>query len=420
MSKVAKQNDLLILFKQVLPVQVGVGTDIRTLCEGIILRSHALAKEFSTLPADVLAAKWIQPKAQGEVGPVMAQLSATSSAEDFKSLFLSVCRAVDSLLKDDAMVVDVRPPVKIFGDIHGQLQDLLRLFSSHGFPITGSGGDIDIVTYVFNGDFVDRGPHQLEVLLLLFALKIVNPSRVVLLRGNHETYGISSVYGYSAECRRISCSFGKFCPLHRASLDLFEWLPVAAVVSGAVLVLHGGIGDGLWSLEQLRSTRRPVTDDILDDERSNQILANVLWSDPIDGDETIPRSRTTQVCSNCVHMCWCVPVCVYTSAHQCNFVMSVDIHFYFQPSERGGNFLKFGIDVSRDFCARNSLKMVVRSHQYWIEFPGYKVHHEGRVITVSGIHPPSFDFSQFQFILCPRCFQLQTIADRRAMVPQSF
>ena len=45
--------------------------------------------------------------------------------------------------------------------------------------------------------------------------------------------------------------------------------------------------------------------------------------------------------------------------------------------------MKFGVDVSRDFCARNSLKMIVRSHQYWIEFPGYKVHHEGRVITVN-------------------------------------
>lgn len=293
---------------QILPVQVAIGTDIRSQCEGIIHRAHVLAKEFATLAPDVLAAKWIQPKSQGEIGPVMAQLSSTSSAEEFKSLFLSVCRVADSLLKDDAMVVDVRPPVKIFGDIHGQLQDLLRLFSSHGFPITGSGGDIDVVTYVFNGDFVDRGPHQLEVLLLLFALKIVNPSRVVLLRGNHETLGISSVYGYSAECRRISCSFGKFCPLHRASLDLFEWLPVAAVVSGAVLILHGGIGDGLWSLEQLRATRRPVTDDILDDDSSNQILANVLWSDPIDGDESVQKNRVTQVCAHCYRMFHSVPV----------------------------------------------------------------------------------------------------------------
>ena len=55
----------------------------------------------------------------------MAQLSGTSSAEAFTSIFLSICRVVDSLLKNDEVVVDVRPPVKIFGDIHGQLQDLL-------------------------------------------------------------------------------------------------------------------------------------------------------------------------------------------------------------------------------------------------------------------------------------------------------
>ncbi len=102
-------------------------------------------------------------------------------------------------------------------------------------------------------------------------------------------------YGYSAECRRISSAVGRLCPLHRASLDIFEWLPVAAVVSGAVLVLHGGIGDGLWSLEQLRAARRPINDDILDDESSNHILANVLWSDPIDGDETLNQNRATQV-----------------------------------------------------------------------------------------------------------------------------
>jgi hypothetical protein len=67
--------------------------------------------------------------------------------------------------------------------------------------------------------------------------------------------------------------------------------------------------------------------------------------------------------------------------------------FFLQPSERGGNFLKFGIDVSRDFCARNSLKMIVRSHQYWIEFPGYKLHHEGRVVTVTPSFAPFFAFA---------------------------
>ncbi len=32
--------------------------------------------------------------------------------------------------------------------------------------------------YLFNGDFVDRGPHSLEVICVLFALKIVFPKQV--------------------------------------------------------------------------------------------------------------------------------------------------------------------------------------------------------------------------------------------------
>jgi hypothetical protein len=222
---------------------------------------------------------------------------------------------------------------------------------------------------VFNGDFVDRGSHQLEVLLLLFSLKIAHPSRVILLRGNHETTSVSSFYGFKKECHRVSCSVGRHCPLFQASLDLFEWLPVAAVVSAAVLVLHGGIGDGLWSLEQLRQARRPISDDILEDDSVNHVLANVLWSDPIDGVETSEGNRRTQVTLSVL--------CIRKY-----FEKGFCLMFFEQTSERGGNFLKFGIDVSRDFCARNALKMIVRSHQYWTQFPGYKVHHEGRVVTV--------------------------------------
>jgi hypothetical protein len=59
----------------------------------------------------------------------------------------------------------------VFGDIHGQFRDLLSLFAEFGFP-SHRGGDVETVSYVFNGDFVDRGEHQLEVVALLFALKV--------------------------------------------------------------------------------------------------------------------------------------------------------------------------------------------------------------------------------------------------------
>ncbi len=68
--------------------------------------------------------------------------------------------------------------------MHGQFRDLLVLFREYGYP--SNRGDIETVKYIFNGDFVDRGFHQLETVLLLFALKIAYPSRVFLLRGNHE------------------------------------------------------------------------------------------------------------------------------------------------------------------------------------------------------------------------------------------
>jgi hypothetical protein len=61
-------------------------------------------------------------------------------------------------------------------------------------------GDIHLFSYIFNGDFVDRGKHGLEVFCLLLALKIRYPSRVFLIRGNHEQADLNLLYGFFAEC----------------------------------------------------------------------------------------------------------------------------------------------------------------------------------------------------------------------------
>lgn len=191
------------------------------------------------------------------------------------------------------MCVHEKCAVKVFGDIHGQFRDLLILFREFGFP--SSRGDIETVKYIFNGDFVDRGFHQLEVVIFLFALKVAYPSRVFLIRGNHE-FSEQNFHdtqtGFHLACRaRLGSDFLSKQVFDRIHLT-FGWLPLSAVIDDSVLILHGGIGDGSWSLSHLASIPRPLhalPDDAFGGPLLAKLVRDVLWSDPQEGDESMSR-----------------------------------------------------------------------------------------------------------------------------------
>ena len=79
----------------------------------------------------------------------------------------------------------VRAPVIVCGDVHGQLFDVMKLFEV--------GGEIPTSSYLFLGDFVDRGHHSVETLQLLLCYKARYPAHITLLRGNHECRQVTQV-----------------------------------------------------------------------------------------------------------------------------------------------------------------------------------------------------------------------------------
>lgn len=236
-------------------------------------------------------------------------------------------------------LVRVRAPAKVFGDIHGQLRDVLLLFGLFGMPYH-CGGDIQTTSYVFNGDFVDRGEHQLEVVALLFSLHVVYPMQVYLVRGNHEFRDMSENMGELGFLHHCQSRMKKrwrsvFDAVHSA----FDWMPLGAVVAGKVLVLHGGLGDGTWGLRDLEELKRPMQE--LDCDHA----LNALWSDPSDSDNTMSRG----------------------------------VHSNEERGE-GAGIHQFGPDITQTFCMREGIDLVIRSHQFVRQ--GYKVMHGGHLITL--------------------------------------
>ena len=89
------------------------------------------------------------------------------------------------------------------------------------------------------GDFVDRGAWGVENLALLLAWKIALPRNVFLLRGNHATSFCMDAYTHQ---RELAAKYGEdLRALTRATLRVFEAMPLAALIGSHTLVLHGGL-----------------------------------------------------------------------------------------------------------------------------------------------------------------------------------
>lgn len=173
-----------------------------------------------------------------------------------------LCKEIQPILEKQPVLLEIKAPVKICGDIHGQYGDLLSLFEFGGFPPESN--------YLFLGDYVDRGKQSLECICLLLAYKIKYPNNFFLLRGNHECSSINRIYGFYDECkRRYSIN------LWKVFIEVFDWMPIAALIERRILCMHGGISPDLKNLDQIKKIKRPT------DVPDRGLLCDLLWSDPI-------------------------------------------------------------------------------------------------------------------------------------------
>jgi hypothetical protein len=161
-------------------------------------------------------------------------------------LFHLIFLQAKEILVEESNIPNMSSPVKVCGDIHGQYFDLLELFKI--------GGDIPNTKYIFMGDYVDRGYNSIETFLLLILYKIKYPGNVILIRGNHESRQITITYGFYEE---IIKKYGNANPW-RYFTDVFDYLPIGAVIDNKVLCIHGGLSPTISTIDQMKLLNRKV------------------------------------------------------------------------------------------------------------------------------------------------------------------
>lgn len=270
-----------------------------------------------------------------------------------KDAYALAIDAFDILVKEKTLgrvEVPQGKKVTVVGDLHGQLWDFSHMLSLAGLPSPDN-------QFVFNGDFVDRGPWSVEVMFSILAFKVWQPKHVFMNRGNHEAELANHFYGFFGE---LEVKYEKkMCELFS---ELFRATPLCHVLNRQVFVVHGGIpgpDPRVWwkgidnqisfdgrqiqiSLEEIENSNRFMEPN----PEANPLMVDLLWSDPKGKIGYGPSGR-----------------------------MSSGIYL-------------FGPDISKNFMQHNGLKMTIRSHE--VKAQGYRYDHEGDYPLITVFSAPNY------------------------------
>ena len=241
----------------------------------------------------------------------------------------NLMKSLTALLRTKPNVTEITVPkdgrITVVGDTHGQLSDLVYILTRQGMPNENN-------MYLFNGDFVDRGLFGTEVFVILSALKIANPKFVFLNRGNHESEKYNVIYGFEKE---VVEKYDKKTFHHIETC--FNVLPLCAVLNKEVFVVHGGLPrNRKITLRHINHIHRNIEIPSKPDTTEEQIMQDLLWSDPMD-------------------------------------------EYGVEPNSRGAGCL-FGPNITKKFLKLNNFKTIIRSHE--LVDDGYDIKHDDQCYTL--------------------------------------
>ncbi|TKR88071.1 hypothetical protein L596_012367 [Steinernema carpocapsae] len=188
------------------------------------------------------------------------------------------------MFKAEPTLLKVPIPVHVVGDIHGQYEDLHRIF---GAVLSKSSS----ARFLFLGDLVDRGAASLQCLVAVLVRKMAHPNKYYLVRGNHEALSINVSYGFFDELKnRFEVQTAR--ELMKKIGRMYAWIPLAAIINKKIFCVHGGIGPNISCLDDFDNVQRP-----LKSTSGNNFAQDILWSDPkADLMGTAPNTnRTTSI-----------------------------------------------------------------------------------------------------------------------------